>query len=748
MSGEPQWPEPFRGPISVKTVSVIRTFASLAPKKDAGDEERRRRQSRIVRKALYWRVATLVLSLCGFVYQASQIIGEYLDYRSAVDLRIEGSGTLLYPGLSYCITNWINKDKLCARYSQFCNYSEAMLPELRKILEEDGYLTEIATDGNSMTQAGIVNSPNYFIDFYLENRRQSFSRLPKFMCYTLSWRKYKSMEYVHQNPLYFELNLLVTWIQDSVVEMDAYELDLGLHHVDTSSAGQKHALVLQPSGYYTLTFQQRGVKGLPHPYDTKCTNYSQFDPLAIYPVKMTRQICLEECQMNITRSICQCIDQGYTFRNRLNDSGCTAQEMESCVLPRSRPVSLVECEKLCGFPCEETIYDITQSFSKTYGLMAEEGVYFLKLKLLMTSRNVEVVHFIPAITLTELLGIVGGYMGFWMELSTLKVLWRLVGAVQGCLASGRLLRGRPLALLRARFAWTLGLVVAAGGCALVCLVSSYWDVRSYLQYRTTVLFEQTPLSGIAFPEMTVCNENGVNITKLCLDAGRPECSNASFVSFHLQVPESILHSFNIENVIGNEPLAISGSGSMLHSIKLKLKRNKRHDPDTLSLPGVKFKTDKGNNNNRFLKQLWILTKDLIMPSEIGKIVHKKCPISYWLCRRILLKAILLPIFLFLFCFERVKQRVPSRARSFACDAAPFCNRLFLCFFLVSARFVTSCNFPCAVRCTDKMKRQLWLHSCQSACTRPCSRSQVHVTVVMGSNKKKTIYTFPRLPVST
>ncbi|KAM7311544.1 uncharacterized protein ISCGN_008451 [Ixodes scapularis] len=27
-----------------------------------------------------------------------------------------------------------------------------------------------------------------------------------------------------------------------------------------------------------------------------------------------------------------------------------------------------------------------------------------------------------------------------------------------------------------------------------------------------------------------------------------------------------------------------------------------------------------------------------------------------------------------------------------------------------------------------------------------NRSQVHVTVVMGSNKKKTIYTFPRLPL--
>ncbi|KAL3182717.1 hypothetical protein MRX96_034624 [Rhipicephalus microplus] len=79
------------------------------------------------------------------------------------------------------------------------------IPQLRDILEVDGYLTEIASDGNSMTQAGVVNSPNYFIDFYLENRsiEQSYSQLPKFMCYTLSWRKHKGMEYVHQNPLYF-----------------------------------------------------------------------------------------------------------------------------------------------------------------------------------------------------------------------------------------------------------------------------------------------------------------------------------------------------------------------------------------------------------------------------------------------------------------------------------------------------------------------------------------------------------------
>lgn len=80
--------------------------------------------------------------------------------------------------------------------------------------------------------------------------------------------------------------------------------------------------------------------------------------------------------MNITRSVCNCIDQGYAFRNRMNESGCTALDMgecgslgcpsrvhdegiprhlfpaELCVLPKSRPISLVKCEKLCGFPCE------------------------------------------------------------------------------------------------------------------------------------------------------------------------------------------------------------------------------------------------------------------------------------------------------------------------------------------------------------------------------------------------------------
>ncbi|XP_075747025.1 uncharacterized protein LOC119159444 isoform X3 [Rhipicephalus microplus] len=661
-----------------------------------------------------------------------------------------------------------------------------------------------------MTQAGVVNSPNYFIDFYLENRsiEQSYSQLPKFMCYTLSWRKHKGMEYVHQNPLYFELNLLVTWIQESVVEMDTYELNLGLHHVDTSSAGQKHALNLQPSGYYTVTFQQRGVKKLPHPYDTKCTNYSQFEMLDIYPVKMTREICLEECQMNITWKMCHCVDQGYAFRNRMNKSGCTAREMENCVLPLSRPVALVECEKRCGFPCEETIYDITQSFSKSYGLMAEEGVYFLKLKLLMTSRNVEVVHFIPALTLTQMLGVVGGYMGFWMELSTLKVLWRLIMVLQGCLASanGRL---GPLARARVRFISWLVLVVVAGACTLVCLASSVWDVRSYMQYRTTVQFEQQPLSGIAFPAMTVCNENGVNITKLCIDAGRGECSNASFayaIGTNMELMKHLLqYSYPIAYMVNDCTMKFMGetcqSFSCMHLWRLTYTSNWKAMCFAFHLSA--------QNEGNYSRFYWSCSEPWKYRLEVSLAVQRErsdeeeevAPLSALLHEQGLFTAGMLNPFIFTYGesylisaaqeevlslpspYETMCSKYDSKSGEYSyadgvvqseecsskCIADHWqqhCSCFSKLYSVKHRRHGPICEYIDHLRCTDKMKRQLWLPSCQSACTRPCrevrykglvfrtgdviqasdNRSLVHVTVVMGSNKKKTIYTFPRIPM--
>lgn len=52
----------------------------------------------------------------------------------------------------------------------------------------------------------------------------------------------------------------------------------------------------------------------------------------------------------------------------------------------------------------------------------EEGEYYIKLVLLMTSRNVNVMQFIPALSLTKVMHLVGGYLGLWLGLSLVAII--------------------------------------------------------------------------------------------------------------------------------------------------------------------------------------------------------------------------------------------------------------------------------------------------------------------------------------
>ncbi|XP_022650474.1 uncharacterized protein LOC111245855 [Varroa destructor] len=72
------------------------------------------------------RVAIFFLSVAAFVYQGIQVMMDYWKYPSTVDARTEGEGTLIYPGLSFCITNWINRTKFCERFKEACDNSNGI----------------------------------------------------------------------------------------------------------------------------------------------------------------------------------------------------------------------------------------------------------------------------------------------------------------------------------------------------------------------------------------------------------------------------------------------------------------------------------------------------------------------------------------------------------------------------------------------------------------------------------------------
>lgn len=198
-----------------------------------------------------------------------------------------------------------------------------------------------------------------------ESVRLSFAKLPKHMCFTINWRADPIMKYVHQNPLIFEAKLLFFWVPDSIIVMDEYEMNIGFHDVDATSAGHKHAIVVEPSGEYVFSLEQKVVNYLPAPYDTGCTDYSSRGQFSVYPSVYTKELCYEECKVEVIQSTCLCTLKDYVFRHRINATVCSQFETDTCVRRNRRNVMKV-CEERCGKGCKEYVYETKQAFWRTH----------------------------------------------------------------------------------------------------------------------------------------------------------------------------------------------------------------------------------------------------------------------------------------------------------------------------------------------------------------------------------------------
>ncbi|KAM7301325.1 uncharacterized protein ISCGN_016844 [Ixodes scapularis] len=152
----------------------------------------------------------------------------------------------------------IDKDKLCYRYPRFCNITKDKFPDLRRVLDEDGNLGEIALRPAEILQTTIEDPSLYYYKFILEDTqiKQTYSRLPKYMCYTLNWRGNADMVSFHEFPPLFDFSLFITWKIKRLVPLDRYMADLGFHHVDNLDAGAKPTALLEPNGNYEYSIEQ------------------------------------------------------------------------------------------------------------------------------------------------------------------------------------------------------------------------------------------------------------------------------------------------------------------------------------------------------------------------------------------------------------------------------------------------------------------------------------------------------------
>ncbi|KAH7956109.1 hypothetical protein HPB52_006123 [Rhipicephalus sanguineus] len=263
----------------------------MASKTD-GERSSWRRRFRALRVLVYVGLAL------GFLYQASDVVVNYLTFPTTNDVRVEGPEQLIMPAASACISNWmsvdpamdscphqkeirramptdgslfecswpkgISKEKLCARQVEFCNYTdtEEYKQLLLRFLDTAGNLGELAMDSEVILQV-VMENPGMSIfpsGFAKQHLVQSFSRLPYYMCFTFDWRGSNSLVNFKEDPLTYEMSMIVLWYPGRSPRLSHYEMDMTFHHVDSISAATKHTLLLRPSGSYEYSLQQRSLK--------------------------------------------------------------------------------------------------------------------------------------------------------------------------------------------------------------------------------------------------------------------------------------------------------------------------------------------------------------------------------------------------------------------------------------------------------------------------------------------------------
>ncbi|KAK8785633.1 hypothetical protein V5799_008003 [Amblyomma americanum] len=111
------------------------------------------------RRLRFLRVLVYLGLVVGFLYQASDVVVNYLTYPTTNDVRVEGPEHLEMPAASVCLTNWISKEKLCARQPEFCNYTDTEEDKQRllRFLDTAGNLGEVAMDSDAILQVVMEN---------------------------------------------------------------------------------------------------------------------------------------------------------------------------------------------------------------------------------------------------------------------------------------------------------------------------------------------------------------------------------------------------------------------------------------------------------------------------------------------------------------------------------------------------------------------------------------------------------------
>ncbi|XP_077507854.1 degenerin deg-1-like [Amblyomma americanum] len=372
--------------------------------------------------------------LVGFLYQSQRVITSYLRYDfSVVQWEVSRMG-IEFPAVTVCLDDWMSTDRLCNYTRGKCSkkdmtitygvFHPQYIPDLRihgAYLPQEIFQCSFASEDPRCEPFDCVSS-----------LKRTYFRPPTQQCYTVdAWNDSHFRQC--PSPWSWELQLYASWDpQNTMVFFDTGSLATVVHQARTCPVDKLTAVALQPGKLLTVAVSQRRVQRLPSPYKSKCSDYIA---RGIYPAfegylnydssayiwRPDGQSCMQHCSMELERERCGCVRPQHEFAGAVGWTNCQLQESGACFHALNASGAYTSCERRCGLPCEEIVYDVKLSGITEEGGFKHDRKNSVGLEVKFSSDVQQVVQYVPVITRVEVLGYLSGYLGIWLGLSLATV---------------------------------------------------------------------------------------------------------------------------------------------------------------------------------------------------------------------------------------------------------------------------------------------------------------------------------------
>ncbi|CAN7986937.1 unnamed protein product, partial [Ixodes pacificus] len=400
---------------------------------------------------------------------------------------------------------------------------------------------------------------------------------------------------------------------------------------------------------------------------------------------------------------------------------------------------------------------------------------------------------------TQILGIIGGYLGLWLGLSIYLILDTDFDFVSKTLGERGEGGGRGVAAIMC-FLETVR-TLAYSGCLVVCFYSVHLDYTSYQRFETTVVLQQSSMEGTKFPAVTVCNKEATNLSRICWEHTGKGCSTLDTVSIlnnrlHI-MKEIIKYSYPIENLVLD--CVMKTTADTCEGFRCT---NMWFIEYTFYKTGVCYTFDPSHSPiYRRCTEPWKYQVTFRLASEIEGGPAKEATISalvhdqklftggisssamfragktYILTAHQVVYAACLNAPYETQCTDYVRLTriwnytsdiIQPEECSEKCLADLWKSKCDCYPKLYSMKHVLKgnlCEYLSHLKCNDYMKSMNWLPDCQSQCTRPCRETrysslsfqtgtlsdyikypskEMEISVIMGTTRRKIVQTLPRM----